>query len=97
MKENTILKQDSQKTWFVYLLYCADQSLYCGITTDLNRRLNEHNSDNVKAAKYTRARRPITLAFNLECKNRSEASKQEYRIKKLTRKQKLELIAQNTV
>ena len=77
--------------WYVYIVECADGSLYTGITTDVNRRLLEHNYS-FKAAKYTRSRRPVRMMWTKEVANRSEASKEEYRIKRLTRKQKLELI-----
>jgi len=81
----------SQNKWYVYIVECADGSLYTGITTDVNRRLLEHNYS-FKAAKYTRSRRPVRMVWIKEAKNRSEASKEEYRIKRLTRKKKLELI-----
>ena len=77
--------------WYVYIVECADGSLYTGITTDLNRRLLEHNYS-FKSAKYTRSRRPVRLVWSKLVANRSEASKEEYRIKRLKRKQKLELI-----
>ena len=77
--------------WYVYIVECADGSLYTGITTDVRRRLLEHNYS-FKAAKYTRSRRPVRVLWTKECENRSEASKEEYRIKRLNRKKKLELI-----
>jgi len=77
--------------WYVYIVECADGSLYTGITTDVKRRLLEHNYS-FKSAKYTRSRRPVRLVWTKEVANRSEASKEEYRIKRLKRKQKLELI-----
>ena len=77
--------------WYVYILECADGSLYTGITTDVNRRLLEHNYS-FKSAKYTRSRRPVRLVWSKEVANRSEASKEEARIKKLKRASKLELI-----
>jgi len=78
------------KNWYVYILQCADGTLYTGITTDVNRRLNEHNSG--KGAKYTRTRLPVMIVAVSEAGSRSEASKEEYRIKQLTREQKLKLI-----
>jgi putative endonuclease len=78
------------KKWYVYILQCADGTLYTGITTDVNRRLNEHNSG--KGAKYTRTRLPVMIVAVTEAGSRSEASKEEYRIKQLTREQKLKLI-----
>lgn len=80
----------STKPWYVYILQCADGTLYTGITTDVNRRLNEHNSG--KGAKYTRTRLPVMIVAVSEAGSRSEASKEEYRIKQLTREQKLKLI-----
>ena len=80
--------------WYVYIVECADGSLYTGISTDIERRLLEHNFS-FKAAKYTRSRRPVRLVWSKEVSNRSEASKEEYRIKKLSRKKKLVLVKGN--
>jgi len=80
-----------ENKWYVYIVECADGSLYTGITTNIQRRVLEHNYS-FKAAKYTRSRRPVRLVYRKECENRSKASKEEYRIKRLKRKQKLELI-----
>lgn len=77
--------------YFLYILECADQTLYTGITTDVERRVAEHN-DSVKGAKYTKARRPVRLVYSAEFENRSEATKEELRIKKLTRDEKLRLV-----
>lgn len=77
--------------WYVYIVECADGSLYTGISTDVDRRLLEHNYS-LKAAKYTRSRRPVKLVWSKEVENRSEASKEEYKIKRLSRKKKLDLI-----
>lgn len=82
------------KKWYVYILECSDGTLYTGITTDVNRRLNQHNSG--KGAKYTRVRLPVKLMAVSEADDRSEASKEEYRIKQLTRKEKFEYILKNT-
>lgn len=76
--------------WVCYLLRCADDTLYCGITNDLDKRLMAHNSGT--AAKYTRARGPVVLVFVEGCVDRSVASKREMAIKKLTRVEKLALI-----
>lgn len=80
--------------YYIYILKCSDETLYTWITTDLNRRLEEHNSSNLWA-KYTRIRWPVNLVYFKEFENRSLASKEEIRIKKLTRKQKIELIEKN--
>jgi putative endonuclease len=78
-------------SYHVYILTCADGSLYTGITTNVERRLHEHNST-TRGAKYTRSRRPVSLAVTWPAANRSAALREEARIKRLTRKQKLELI-----
>ena len=78
--------------YYLYILKCADGSLYTGITTDLKRRVAEHSSGKRLGAKYTSARRPVKLAYLKKFKNRSLASKEEARIKKLKRIQKLELV-----
>ncbi|WP_319543750.1 GIY-YIG nuclease family protein [uncultured Pseudodesulfovibrio sp.] len=73
--------------WYVYLLRCADDSLYCGITTDINRRLKEHNAGT--ASKYTRPRRPVALAACGEVADKSTALKLEIEIKKQHRNHKI--------
>ena len=78
------------KQWYIYIVECSDGTLYTGISNDVNKRLLTHNKG--KGAKYTKTRLPVALRWSKACENRSEASKEEYRIKKLTRKQKLELI-----
>lgn len=77
--------------WQVYILKCADGTFYTGITTDLQRRIEEHNSSAL-GAKYTKGRGPVEVVYAEKFKNRSLASKEENRIKKLTRNEKLELI-----
>ena len=79
-------------SWFVYILSCADDTLYTGITTECERREKQHNSG--KGAKYTRVRLPVVMVYKEEAEDRSAASKREYQIKQLTRKQKLALIQQ---
>ena len=78
-------------SYFIYILRCNDDTLYTGISTDITRRLFEHNNSN-KGAKYTKVRRPVSLVYSEESTDRSTASKREYEIKKLTREKKLELI-----
>lgn len=78
-------------SFFVYILKCSDKTLYTGITTDLKRRVIEHDSSSL-GAKYTRARRPVKLVYFKRFKNRSIAAKEEYKIKLLTRQKKLKLI-----
>ena len=79
------------KHFFVYLLRCSDNTLYCGWTTDLKRRLAAHNSGK-RGAKYTRARRPVELVYFEELDSKSSAMKREYEIKQLSRAEKLRLI-----
>ena len=75
---------------FVYLLRCADQTLYCGWSTDPERRLEEHQAGS--ASRYTRSRRPVELVWVLECSSRSDAMRQEARIKALSAAEKRSLI-----
>ena len=77
------------KTWKLYILRCGDGTLYTGITTDVERRLEEHRSG--KGAKYTRGRAPLELVYREECDDKSAALKREIEIKKLTREEKLKL------
>lgn len=77
--------------WYVYILKCSDNTFYTGITIDVGRRLAEHNGSN-KGAKYTKARRPLILAYQERKKDRSSAAKREWQIKKMTRKEKEELL-----
>jgi len=77
--------------WFVYIVRCADNSLYTGITTDLERRVKEHNSSKL-GARYTRARRPVKCVYFESCDDRSCAAKRESTIKKLSKPQKISLI-----
>ncbi|MBI9079107.1 MAG: GIY-YIG nuclease family protein [Pseudodesulfovibrio sp.] len=75
------------QSWFVYLLRCADDSLYCGITTDVDRRLAKHNAGT--ASKYTRSRLPVFIETHIAVENKSEALKLEIRIKKQGRAKKI--------
>ncbi len=77
--------------YYLYILKCSDKSLYTGITVDLKRRVGEHNTSKL-GARYTAGRRPVKLVFSKRFKNRSTASKEEARVKSLTRIQKIELI-----
>ena len=81
--------------WYVYVLLCADSSFYCGITTDLKRRLKQHNGEIKGGAKYTRGRGPHRIVFIKKAMNRSIASKLEYQFKRLSRKKKEEYINQD--
>ncbi|MFA7209322.1 MAG: GIY-YIG nuclease family protein [Parcubacteria group bacterium] len=80
--------------YYLYMLICRDGTIYTGITVDLERRIAEHN-DSKLGAKYTSARRPVRLVYSKKFKNRSAASKEEARVKKMFREKKLELINSN--
>ena len=80
------------KNWYVYILRCADDTLYTGSTDDVPRRLAVHNSG--KGAKYTRGRLPVEVVYSERCESYSAALKREYAIKQLTRREKLRLIAE---
>jgi putative endonuclease len=75
--------------YYIYLLQCEDESIYCGITTDVERRFQEHLSG--KAANYTRAHKPVKIIYTEKAENRSEALKREAEIKKMKREEKLKL------
>ena len=78
--------------FYVYIILTERNTLYCGYTDDVEKRFNEHK--NGRGAKYTRANKPLKIVYTKEFSSKSEAQKQEYRIKhKLTREQKLQLIS----
>lgn len=79
--------------WNVYMVRCADGSLYTGIARDVARRVAEHNTNNVLAANYTRSRRPVTLVYSEAVATRSAAGRREYQIKQLSRQEKEALLA----
>ncbi len=81
--------------WSVYILRCADNSLYTGVTTDVQRRLLQHNGALKNGAKYTRNRQPVTLIYREHSNSRSAACKREYAIKCLSKSQKENLIKVN--
>ena len=89
-------KPDPAKTkpvqWYVYVLRCADNSLYTGVALDVNKRLDEHNGVTKNGAKYTHARRPVELVYQEPADSRSEACKREYVIRNLKKPQKEKLI-----
>ena len=78
--------------WYLYILRCGDDTLYTGITTDVEKRLEVHRSG--KGAKYTRGRAPLELVYREVCGSHSDALKRESAVKKLTRIQKETIIAQ---
>lgn len=77
--------------YYLYILKCSDNTLYTGITVDVERRLNEHNHSKL-GAKYTKARRPVELMYSKKFRNRSTASKAENKLKKMSREEKWTLI-----
>ncbi len=80
------------RRWHVYIVRCADDTLYSGVALDVARRVAEHNGAGKRGARYTRARRPVTLVYRVSAGNRSAACKREYAIKQMTRRDKLKLI-----
>ncbi len=85
---------DSSVAWALYVVECADSTLYTGITTDINRRIHEHNHTS-RGAKYTRSRRPVSLVYEIGFEDISSASRAEFKFKRLSRKAKLEKIYKN--
>ncbi len=85
------MNKEKKSIWYIYILECADGTYYTGITTDRDRRLEEHNTSDIRGARYTRTRRPVKLVYYEEVASRSEALKREYEIKNLTKAGKREL------
>ncbi|MFK5913665.1 MAG: GIY-YIG nuclease family protein [Woeseiaceae bacterium] len=85
------MTEKQKSDWFVYILECNDKTLYTGITNNLEKRIEQHNSS-TDGAKYTRPRRPVKYVYQEKQLNRSEATKREMAIKKLSRLNKLQLI-----
>ena len=83
-------KEIEDQKWYVYVVRCNDNSLYCGVSKNVENRVIEHNG-NCRGAKYTRSRRPVTLIKQWELKNKSEALKAERRFKKLPKDKKEEI------
>ncbi len=82
-----------QSRWHVYMVRCADDTLYTGIAVDVQRRVEEHNGLGRRGARYTRARRPVCLCYVESCASRAEALRREAAIKKLSRAAKQRLFA----
>lgn len=89
LKKDSISLKENKK-WFVYIVRCSDNTLYTGITNDIDKRIETHNKG--KGAKYTKNRTPVILENYWDFNNKSLASKEEYRIKQLSRVEKLKLI-----
>ncbi|MEE4202279.1 MAG: GIY-YIG nuclease family protein [Halieaceae bacterium] len=83
---------DTGNPWYVYLLRCADGSLYAGVSNNLQRRLRQHNGDLAGGARYTRGRRPVTLVWSEPAADRVAAQRREQAVKRLTRRQKERLV-----
>ncbi|MEJ2034113.1 MAG: GIY-YIG nuclease family protein [Deltaproteobacteria bacterium] len=79
--------------WFVYMVRCSDGTFYTGITTDVGRRLGEHNSNDRLAARYTRSRRPVVLAYTEGTVSRAAAARRERAVRRLPRREKERLAA----
>ncbi|MCP4343059.1 MAG: GIY-YIG nuclease family protein [Desulfobulbaceae bacterium] len=90
-EKEQIHNNEALPTWHVYIVCCKDNSFYTGVTTDLLRRIDEHNSGK-KSARYTRSRRPVELVYSEKAASRSIASRREHQIKKLTLVGKKQLI-----
>ena len=80
---------------YVYMLRCADDTLYCGWTTDLEKRLAVHNSGH--GAKYTRSRRPVVLVYSEAYEDRHDALSREWHIKRMSREEKMRLMTATTI
>lgn len=78
-----------EQKWYVYILQCADGTLYTGITNDLDRRLKAHNAGT--ASKYTRVRRPVAMVYREEADTKGNALRRELQIKSMSRQQKVDL------
>jgi len=87
----SIIQKQLTKSWFLYVVQCSDGTLYTGVTTDIERRIREHNGSK-RGAKYTSSRRPVTLVYIKDCKDRMHALREEYAFKSLSRKEKLKII-----
>lgn len=79
-----------ESKWYLYILRCKDDTLYTGITTDVDKRLEAHRSG--KGAKYTRGRGPLELVYREECGTHSDALKRELQVKALSREEKMKLL-----
>ena len=96
-KENTSERSVAVPVWYVYLVQCVDATLYCGVTTDVPRRLAQHNGEIPGGARYTRSRRPVRLLAQRACAGRSEALRLEYAVKQCPAMRKLAFLQQSSL
>ena len=92
LNDASVQGDESKEMHYIYLVRCSDDSLYCGWTTDLKRRIDAHNGHISGGAKYTRGRRPVTLVYAESFHQKQEAQRREYAIKRMTKTKKLRLI-----
>ena len=92
LNDASVQGDESKEMHYIYLVRCSDDSLYCGWTTDLKRRIDAHNGHIPGGAKYTRGRRPVTLVYDESFHQQQEAQRREYAIKRMTKTKKLRLI-----
>ena len=92
LNDASVQGDESKEMHYIYLVRCSDESLYCGWTTDLKRRIDAHNGHILGGAKYTRGRRPVTLVYAESFHQKQEAQRREYAIKRMTKTKKLRLI-----
>ncbi|KXB86979.1 GIY-YIG catalytic domain protein [Veillonella parvula] len=92
LNDASVQGDESKEMHYIYLVRCSDDSLYCGWTTDLKRRIDAHNGHILGGAKYTRGRRPVTLVYAESFHQKQEAQRREYAIKRMTKTKKLRLI-----
>ena len=92
LNDASVQGDESKEMHYIYLVRCSDDSLYCGWTTDLKRRIDAHNGHIPGSAKYTRGRRPVTLVYAESFHQKQEAQRREYAIKRMTKTKKLRLI-----
>lgn len=92
LSDASVQGDESKEMHYIYLVRCSDDSLYCGWTTDLKRRIDAHNGHISGGAKYTRGRRPVTLVYAESFHQKQEAQRREYAIKRMTKTKKLRLI-----
>lgn len=87
-------ERDKKPRWWVYIIRAKDESLYTGVTVDIERRFKEHQANGVKTAKYLRGKQPLELVYSFEVGDKKQAYSVEWHIKKLTKKHKEQLTSQ---